>query len=67
MTFVVKGLSEVYDPRGGFPIPLKDALVAPKNTAPYTGPSPQIPAAGSQIAAVTETARRCSPSPTSAA
>jgi amidase len=58
MTFVVKGLSEVYDPRGGFPIPLKDALVAPKNSAPYAGPSPQIPAAGSQIAAVTATARR---------
>ncbi|HET7696926.1 MAG TPA: amidase family protein [Vicinamibacterales bacterium] len=58
MTFVVKGLSEVYDPRGGFPIALKDALVAPKNAAPYGGPSPQIPAAGSQIAAVTQTARR---------
>ena len=58
MTFVVKGLSEVYDPRGGFPIALKDALVAPKNTAPYSGPAPRIPAAGSQIAAVTETARR---------
>ena len=28
--FVVKGLSEVYDPRGGFPIPLRDAIVAPK-------------------------------------
>ena len=27
MTFVVKGLSEVYDPRGGYPIPFKDALV----------------------------------------
>jgi Asp-tRNA(Asn)/Glu-tRNA(Gln) amidotransferase A subunit family amidase len=58
MTFVVKGLSEIYDPRGGFPIALKDALVAPKNPAPYSGPSPQIPAAGSQIAAVTDTARR---------
>ena len=58
MTFVVKGLSETYDPRGGFPVPLKDALVAPKNTAPYNGPSPQIPAAGSQIAEVTAAARR---------
>jgi amidase len=58
MTFVVKGLSEVYDPRGGFPVPLKDALVAPKNTAPYSGPDPQVPPAGSQIAAVTATARR---------
>ena len=26
VTFVVKGLSEVYDPRGGYPIPFKDAL-----------------------------------------
>jgi amidase len=58
MTFVVKGLSEVYDPRGGFPIGIKDAIVAPKNTAPYTGPAPAIPAAGSQIAAVTGIARR---------
>jgi amidase len=58
MTFVVKGLSEVYDPRGGFPIPLKDAIVAPKSGAPYSGPAPAIPAAGTQIAAVTETARR---------
>ena len=24
MTFVVKGLSEIYDPRGGFPIPIRD-------------------------------------------
>lgn len=58
MTFVVKGLSEVYDPRGGFPIPLKDALVAPKNAAPYSGPAPNVPAAGSQIAAVTTIAQR---------
>jgi hypothetical protein len=29
MTFVVKGLSETYDPRGGFPIPILDAIVAP--------------------------------------
>ncbi len=57
MTFVVKGLSEVYDPRGGFPIPIVDAIVAPKNDAPYSGPAPNIPAAGSQIAMVTEIAR----------
>ena len=36
MTFVVKGLSETYDPRGGFPIPIRDGLVAPKNQAPYS-------------------------------
>jgi amidase len=58
MTFVVKGLSEVYDPRGGFPIPIKDAIVAPKNDAPYSGGFPSIPPAGSQIAAVTEVAKR---------
>jgi len=27
VTFVVKGLSEVYDPRGGFPIAIKDGLL----------------------------------------
>ena len=58
MTFVVKGLSEVYDPRGGFPIALRDALVTPKYSAPYTGPAPKIPAAGSEIARVTDAARR---------
>ncbi len=58
MTFVVKGLSEVYDPRGGFPVPIKDAIVAPKNSAVYSGPAPVIPPAGSQIAAVTEIARK---------
>jgi amidase len=57
MTFVVKGLSEVYDPRGGFPIALRDALVAPKHAAPYDGPAPKIPAPGSEIARVTAIAR----------
>ena len=63
MTFVVKGLSEIYDPRGGFPIPLRDALVAPKYSAPYAGPSPKIPEAGSEIARVTAIARRLVASP----
>jgi Asp-tRNA(Asn)/Glu-tRNA(Gln) amidotransferase A subunit family amidase len=58
MTFVVKGLSEVYDPRGGFPIPLRDAIVAPKYQAPYAGEGPKIPEAGSEIARVTGIARR---------
>ncbi|MGH9140409.1 MAG: amidase family protein, partial [Vicinamibacterales bacterium] len=58
MTYVVKGLSEVYDPRGGFPIPLRDALVTPKYAAPYAGPAPKIPEAGSEIARVTAVARR---------
>ena len=58
MTFVVKGLSETYDPRGGFPIPLRDALVAPKSQAPFSQGAPVVPPAGSQIAMVTEVARR---------
>jgi amidase len=57
MTFVVKGLSEVYDPRGGFPIPIVDGLVRPKNDAVYSGTAPVIPAAGSEIAKVTDVAR----------
>jgi Asp-tRNA(Asn)/Glu-tRNA(Gln) amidotransferase A subunit family amidase len=63
MTFVVKGLSEIYDPRGGFPIPLRDALVTPKYSAPYAGPAPRIPEAGSEIARVTAIARRLVASP----
>jgi amidase len=63
MTFVVKGLSEVYDPRGGFPIPIRDGLVAPKNPAPFSGGAPAVPAAGSQIAYVTDAARRLAADP----
>jgi amidase len=55
MTFVVKGLSEVYDPRGGYPLPFKDALVT--GEAVYSGADARIPAAGSEIARVTEMAR----------
>jgi len=59
MTFVVKGLSETYDPRGGFPVPdLRDALVLPRFRPPYMGSDARIPAAGSEIARVTEIARR---------
>jgi amidase len=58
MTFVVKGLSETYDPRGGAPVTFTDALVAPKHRAPYTGADAKIPAAGSQIAYVTEVAKK---------
>ena len=54
MTFVVKGLSEVYDPRGGYPIPFKDALVA--GEAVYAGADARIPAAGSEITHVSEVA-----------
>ena len=58
MTFVVKGLSETYDPRGGAPVLLTDALVAPKHRAPYAGADAKIPQPGSQIAYVTDVAKR---------
>ena len=58
MTFVVKGLSEAYDPRGGFPIPIQNGLVAPKFEPPYAGSDSKIPAPGSEIARVTSIARR---------
>jgi amidase len=58
MTFVVKGLSEVYDPRGGFPIEIRDGIVAPKFADPYSGSDAKIPPAGSEIAKVTGIARR---------
>jgi amidase len=58
MTFVVKGKSEVYDPRGGFPIKVHDGLVIPNYDAPYAGKNPHIPEAGSEIARVTEIARK---------
>lgn len=64
MTFVVKGRSEVYDPRGGYPVPFKDALIT--GDAPYAGNDAQIPAAGSEIAAVTEMAKRLAASPDTA-
>ena len=54
LTFVVKGLSEVYDPRGGYPLPFKDALVT--GEAVYAGVDRKIPAAGSEIRRVTELA-----------
>jgi len=56
VTFVVKGLSEVYDPRGGYPIPFKDALVT--GEAVYSGPDARVPAAGSEIARVTNVAKQ---------
>ncbi|MEO6236923.1 MAG: amidase family protein, partial [Vicinamibacterales bacterium] len=58
MTFVVKGLSEVYDPRGGFPTQIRDGIVAPKTDSPYTGADARIPAAGSEITKVSAVARR---------
>jgi len=61
MTFVVKGLSEVYDPRGGYPLPFKDALVT--GEAVYSGPDAKIPAAGSEIKRVTSIAAELVKSP----
>ena len=56
VAFVVKGLSEVYDPRGGFPVAIKDALIG--GDPVYSGQDVKIPPAGSEIARVTEVARR---------
>jgi amidase len=54
MTFVVKGLSEVYDPRGGYPLPFKDALVT--GEAVYAGADARVPSAGSEIQRVSDIA-----------
>jgi len=58
VTFVVKGLSEVYDPRGGYPIARADALVANWSDPIYTAPDARVPAPGSEIARVTTVARQ---------
>lgn len=63
VTFVVKGLSEVYDPRGGFPIKTRDGLIVPNFEDVYSGEDPKIPAAGSEIAKVTAIAHRLAKSP----
>jgi hypothetical protein len=43
MTFVVKGLSEVYDPRGGYPIARTDALLSNWSDPVYTVPTRACP------------------------
>ncbi len=58
MTFVVKGNSEVYDPRGGFPTTVRDGLVIPNFDDVYAGQQPKIPAPGSEIARVTDVAKK---------
>jgi amidase len=55
LTFVVKGVSEVYDPRGGYPVAIKDGLIGAEPV--YSGSDAKIPAAGSEIARVTAVAR----------
>lgn len=61
LTFVVKGLSEIYDPRGGYPIPYKDGLLT--GEAVYTGADAKIPPAGSEIKRVTDIAAALVKSP----
>ena len=56
LTFVVKGRAEGFDPSGGIPVPVKDTLVARYFSPP--APHPTLLPAGSQIASVTEAARR---------
>ncbi|MEO7134598.1 MAG: amidase family protein [Vicinamibacterales bacterium] len=61
MTFVVKGLSEVYDPRGGYPIPYRDGLLT--GEALYSGADAKIPPAGSEIKRVSDIAAQLVKSP----
>ncbi len=61
LTFVIKGRTEGYDPRGGYPVRQKDALVARHVPEPVA--DPKILPAGSEIAEVTETARALARSP----
>jgi amidase len=63
MTFVVKGLSEVYDPRGGYPIPARDALLSTWSEAVYSAADAKVPAAGSEIARVTAVAKELAATP----
>ena len=63
LTFVVKGVSEVYDPRGGYPIPRKDALLSNWSEPEYTAADKHVPAPGSEIARVTTEAQRLVASP----
>ena len=55
MTFVVKGLSELYDSRGEGSVRVRDGVVTPSQAA---GPGASIPAPGSEIARITAIARR---------
>jgi hypothetical protein len=63
MTFVVKGLSEVYDPRGGYPIATRDALLSTWSEPVYSAADARVPAAGSEIARVSEIARQLAAQP----
>ena len=61
MTFVVKGLSEVYDPRGGYPTTVKDGLVSGGSV--YEGVDKKVPASGREIARVTAIAKQLAGEP----
>jgi amidase len=65
VTFVAKGLSELYDSRGpGGVVRIRDGVVVPPAApAGPPGSEPRIPAAGSEIARVTEIARRLAAAP----
>ncbi len=58
VTFVVKGLSEVYDPRGGYPVIGTDALLSTWSDPVYAAADRRVPAPGSEIARVTSLARQ---------
>ena len=60
LTFVAKGMSELYDARGpGGAVRIRDGVVVPAAAAAGPpGSVPRIPAPGSEIARVTEIARR---------
>jgi amidase len=57
VTFVVKGLSELYDSRGEGPVRIRDGIVTPP-VVMTAGATQTIPAPGSEIARVTAIARR---------
>ena len=61
LTFVAKGRAEGFDPSGGIPVPIKDALIARYFAPP--APNPKLLTAGSQIAYVTDVAHRLVASP----
>ncbi len=54
MLFVVKGLSELYDSSGQGPVRIRDGIVPDQPP----GSTSRVPPAGSEIARVTDTARR---------
>jgi amidase len=59
VTFVVKGMSELYDSRGpGGAVLVRDGIVVTPAAAGPAGAAARIPPAGSEIARVTEIARR---------